>query len=281
MQSSIAAIKETPSSLPLATSPDAAAEDVQLYAHQQSIAERMPDEILQYFIFSQLDPKSLLFTVPQVSKQWRRVCQLMKDVHLDLGSWLATNMMVPVEALAGWRQTPMMLDSGAGEGWTTGLCALFPFATKVTLGTQRYNYASWTRDEHLAAVAANCPGIKHATINCCRLSHDGVMAFADKYPDLTHALMYQCHNLEDETLIELGKKCRGITQIAFTCLDDCGALSAEAVSEFADECPELTHADFNECSFLTQEAMIALADKCSGLTHVVVLCKYTFNCACL
>ena len=266
MQSSTVALKEA-SSLPLATSlsnPDDAVGTAQL-EHQQLI-EQIPDEILQYFIFSVLDPKSLLFAVPQVCKKWRRACQQMKGVHLDLGSWFG-NKVTPVEVLAGWRQTPMMLG-GAGGGWATGLCALFPCVTSVTLGSKVYNHKYWIRDEHLVALAANYPRITHATIDCRYLLHDGVIAFADKNPGLTHVMLYQCNNLSDDTLIALGKKCRGITQIAFTNLDSPPELSAEAVSAFAGTCPGLTHADFNECSALTEAAPLALADKCSGLTHV-------------
>lgn len=115
MQSSTAAIKETSTSLPLATTSDGtAAGDAQRHAHQQSVAERIPEEIWQNFVFPHLDPKTLLIIVPQVSKTWRRICQLLKDVHLDLGSWF-TGMRVPVEVLAGWRQTPMMLDSSGAS----------------------------------------------------------------------------------------------------------------------------------------------------------------------
>ena len=44
--------------------------------------EWLQDEIL-CIVFSQLDAKTLMVSVPQVCKLWRALCQDIQDVHLD------------------------------------------------------------------------------------------------------------------------------------------------------------------------------------------------------
>lgn len=78
---------------------------------EEATIELLQDEVL-CTIFSHLDTKTLMLSIPQVCRVWRAVCQDMVDMHLDLGS----GINVPVEVFAGWKQTPFMMSSSGGGG---------------------------------------------------------------------------------------------------------------------------------------------------------------------
>ena len=104
--------------------------------------EVLPDEIL-LIVLSLLDDKMLMSIVPQVSKRWRKLCPQINNVHLNF-SWVGRGKKVPFEVLAGWFQQQQMqtVDGGGGggaasagrEGWTSGMCEVFPRTTSITMG---------------------------------------------------------------------------------------------------------------------------------------------------
>ena len=128
----------------------------------------MQDEVLR-IVLSYLDAKTLMIAVPQVCKFWRSMCQELDGVHLDFRWW--RKKKVPLQVVAGWRVLPTLLqmakgaDSGgdgpegdgaaAGGGaqqggrWASGMCALFPHTTSVTMHE--------VEDAHLLALADKCP----------------------------------------------------------------------------------------------------------------------------
>ena len=170
--------------------------------------EWLQDEIL-CIVFSNLDAKTLMVSVPQVCKLWRALCQDIQDVHLDFSWWCKKDedgdlkeKDVPVKVLAGWRQTPFMLSGedggstgGCAEeacGWKTGLCELFPQTASVTMGGEN------VQDAHLLALADKCPGITLADFyGCGKLTDAAVVAFADKCLGITHADFVGCFNLTE------------------------------------------------------------------------------------
>ena len=237
--------------------------------------EWLQDEIL-CIVFSNLDAKTLMVSVPQVCKLWRALCQDIQDVHLDFSWWGKKNRWgilegkdVPVEVLAGWRQMPFVAGSGDGgstdgcaeeeSGWKTGLCELFPRTASVTMGGEN------VQDAHLLALADKCPGITRADFSECRkLMNAAVLALADKCPGITHADFRGCRNLTDAAVVALADKCPGLMHANFR---GCRKLTDAAVVVLADKCPGITHADFRECENLSDAAVVALADKCPGITH--------------
>ena len=211
------------------------------------------DEVL-CIILSLLDAKTLLIAVPQVCKFWRSMCKELDGVHLDFRWW--GEKKVPLQVVAGWRVLPTLVavgsadcvgdvsaegdEAAAGAGaqqegrWASGMCALFPGTTSVTMGRGQE-----VKDAHLLALADKCRG-------------------------LTHADFQGCWNLTDAAVLELADKCRGLTHAAFA---GCDQLTDAAVLAFADKCLGLTHANFWGCENLTDAAVLGLADKCRGLTH--------------
>eukprot|EP00729_Bicosta_minor_P023763 gene23763-biopygen18357 len=177
--------------------------------------ERMPPEVMLK-ILSQLDGKTLVVAVPQVCKLWRALCKDIRNVHLDF-SWCERYVTIPVEVLAGWKQTAFVTRTrkntartermlrrnsrgggggGAGNtaesGWTTGMCELFPRTTSVTMSGDRIE------DAHLMVLADKCPGITHVKFRRCKnLTDAAVLALADKCPGITHADFCWCRNLTD------------------------------------------------------------------------------------
>ena len=120
--------------------------------------ERIPPEVLLK-VLSQLDGKTLMASVPQVCQRWRTACSAIRNVHLDFSWWKGGK--IPVEVLAGWRQTTFgkkaqrtkrMLRRGggniAGDVWKTGMCELFPRTTSITMV-----YRHGVEDSHLLALA--------------------------------------------------------------------------------------------------------------------------------
>ena len=232
--------------------------------------ERLPPEVM-LSVLSQLDSKTLVFAVPQVCKQWRALCQNIRNVHLDF-SW-GRGVNVPVEVLAGWRQTPFILSAGGGVStrvtrrssaaadaarWRTGLCELFPRTTSVTMRKTQ------VEDAHLMALADKCPGITHANFNGCKnLTDAAVLALAAKCPGITHADFRRCGNLTDAAVLALADKCPGFTLVDFS---GCENLTDAAVVALADKCPGIMHANFYDCENLTHamwEAVQTQRPNCS------------------
>eukprot|EP00729_Bicosta_minor_P032579 gene32579-biopygen23364 len=236
--------------------------------------EWLQDEVL-CIIFSNIDAKTLMVSIPQVSRLWRALCQDILDVRLDFSWWDEKDddghlegKHVPVEVLAGWRQTPFMLSGGddgrtnggaeGARGWKTGLCELFPRTTSVIIRDTAV-------DAHLMALADKCRGITRADFRGCEdLTDAAVLALADKCRGITRADFGWCENLTDAAVLALADKCPGITRAYFY---RCDQLTYAAVLALADKCPGITHAAFDGCGQLTDAAVLALADKCPGITH--------------
>lgn len=230
----------------------------------------LPDEIVCVFI-SQLDAETLMFIIPQVCKRWRALCQDVRNVHLNFSGWQGA---IPVQALAGSRQPPMMLDSISSDGsnsakecgWKTGLCELFPHTTSVTMNGGRcpMRRCSTVEDAHLTALAEKCPEIAHANFGLCtNLTNEAVIALANKCRGIKHANFHLCLGLTDVAVIELAKKCSTMTHVNFS-----GnlLLTDKAVVVLAANCPEMTSVSFNSCRNLTDTSLLALAHKCPKLT---------------
>ena len=207
------------------------------------------DEVL-CIILSQLDAMTLMIVVPQVCKFWRSMCQEFSDVHLDFRWWWRKK--VPLEVLTGWRVLPALLttgvvggdscESGCGGGgaqqkecWVSGICALFPHTTSITMCEQQE-----IKDAHLLTLAAKCRGLTHVRFNnCLYLTDAAVVGLADKCRGLTHAEFWGCDNLTDAAVLELADKCRGLTHVDFI---GCWKLTGAAVRVLADKCLGLIYA---------------------------------------
>eukprot|EP00729_Bicosta_minor_P032568 gene32568-biopygen30351 len=206
--------------------------------------EWLQDEVL-CIVFSQLDPKTLMVSVPQVCKLWRAVCQDIQDVHLDFSWWRGIitppasggGPKIPAEVFAGWRQAPLT----AGGGLKTGLCELFPRTTSVTMNGG-YNYWYGEIDDIWM----------HDVID---VTNAAVVALADKCSGITYADFSDIEELTDVAVMALADKCPGITHAAFSF---CPNLTDAAVIALADKCPGITHANFYECENLTDAAMEAV-----------------------
>ena len=174
--------------------------------------EWLPNEIMN-IIFSNLNAKTLMVSIPQVCKRWRALCQDVENVHLDFSWWgeidglgFLKDKRIPAKALSGWRKTPFLSGSAGGGSrssmkaarcWKSGLCELFPRTTSVTMGGE------YVEDAHLIALAADkfCTGITRACFGGGRnLTDAGVFALAHKSTacgGLTHVYFNECSNLTD------------------------------------------------------------------------------------
>ena len=217
------------------------------------------DEVL-CIILLLLDAKTLMIAVPQVCKFWRSMCQELDSVHLDFRWW--GEKKVPLEVVAGWRVLPTLAVAGCANGggggsaegdeaaaddaapeeerWASGMCALFPHTTSVTMA-----YEQGVEDAHVHALADKC--------HKCR--------------GLTHANFYDCDQLTDAAVLALADKCRGLTHANFR---GCDNLTDAAVLELADKCRGLTHAEFYECRNLTDAAEAAIAKQHPGVFRWIV-----------
>ena len=227
--------------------------------------ERLPNEVL-HDILSRLDGKTLLVCVPQVCRRWRALCQDIQGVHLEFSWWKEGDGTVPVEVLAGWKQTPFILGAGGGIStrvtrrssaaadaarWRTSLCELFPRTTSVTM-----KGGNNVEDAHMMALADKCRGITHADFGGCKkLTDAAVVALADKCPGIMYADFSDCENLTDAAVVALADKCTGITHADFGW---CENLTDAAVVALADKCPGITHADFYGCPNVTGAAKATL-----------------------
>ena len=128
----------------------------------------VPNEIL-IIILSQLDPKTMMIVVPQVCKFWRSMCQELIGVHLDFRWWVKKN--VPLEVLAGW----VNLSDDDGR-WKSGLCALFPGSTSVTLMSLQE-----IEDKHVKVLSDTCHRLTRVDFERCdNLTDTAVLKLADK-----------------------------------------------------------------------------------------------------
>ena len=258
--------------------------------------EWLQDEVL-CIVFSNLDARTLMVSIPHVCKLWRALCQDIPGVHLDFG-WLGEG--VPVEVLVGSQLRPLAGGDGSKQtnssrgadagGWKSGLCELFPYTTSVTIGPT-FGDCNHLTDAAMLALADKCRGITHADFSRCydlmdaavivladkcrgitrvyfgdcgKLTDAALLALADKCPGITHADFSLCLNLTDVAVIALAGKCPSITYVNFSW---CRNLTDAALLALAEKCPGITYADFGGCMNLTDVAVIALAGKCPGITH--------------
>ena len=266
--------------------------------------EWIPNEIL-CIILSLLDARTLMTVVPQVCKFWRSMCQELDGVHLDFMWWTreivqsdpanpgqqhgstspALIEKIPLEVVAGWRVADGAPSGAGADGtaaggreqqerrWTSGMCALFPRTTSVTMGGGQQ-----VEDAHLLALAGMCRGITHVDFHrCTHLTNAAVLELFDMCRGLTHVDFGECGQLTDAAVLGLAEKSRGRLTHATFCY--CWNLTDAAVTALADKCRGLTHVNFAGLVKLTDAAVIALA-KCRGLTHVdFELCPHLTDAA--
>ena len=157
-----------------------------------------------------LDLRTLLIVIPRVCRRWRKACQALVGVHLD------------IHRLWMWREIPMEFIASLGA------LTDFKGCDKLT-------------DEALIALADKCRGL--TTVNfwgCDRLTDKGVLALADKCRGLTVVSFPHCSSLTNAAVIELADKCRGLKKIE---VFGCWGVLDTAVIALADKCQQLTNAD--------------------------------------
>ena len=190
--------------------------------------EQLGDDVL-CVIFTFLDPKTLMITVPQVCKHWRNACKQVSYVHLDF-QWRAREKAIPVEVLAGW---PVLTLSGLPRpesSWATGLCEVFPRTASVTMRGAR-----GITDAHVIALADKCPGITCADFGGCKdLTDAALMALADKCANFTHVNFQGCNKLTNQALLAFAAKCSPITQLQQQIQINFDTLPAESRAHLKD-----------------------------------------------
>ena len=275
----------------------------------------VPDEVL-CIVFTYLDTKTLLITVPQVCRPWRNLCQELGGVELDFSQF--GDQLIPVEALAGW---PLQTapDGGGGDhaatqgcAWKTGACDLFPRAVSATMGLEAdFVFDQGVVDAHVVVMATKCTELKHASFgHCSNLTDKALVGLAKNCAGIQHANFSWCKHLTDAALCVLATKCSGLAHVDFrgcrmvtdagvvaladncpglthACFYACGKLTDAAAIALARRCRRLAHADFGNCANLTDKAVIALAVHCRGLTHAnfydcnltdAAVCALASNC---
>ena len=202
---------------------------------------QMPDELLLSLI-SKVDPKSLMVTVPQVCKRWRRLCQQLKGVYLDFDWWEGGE--VPVEAL-------------------DNVCTLFPFTAKI-----RSNGVF--KDMHLLKLI-KCQGIVHADFSgSAGLTDCFVGIFLARCPLLTYVDFSGSSLLTDFVLIALAELCGELKHVDVNDCDEDGSslnnpnpLTGASLTALAKGCPKLMHIDFDfNLDSLTAEHLELMANNC-------------------
>ena len=133
----------------------------------------LPDEVLEV-VFNFCDDRTLMMTIPAVSRRWLGVCQ-MRPAAIDL-TW----------AVRG--NSCAITDAGLA-----GLVLRFPKLWRLDL--------SWCKnvtDGGVAAVAAACPNLQHLGLSGCKTVTDGgLTAVAAGCPNLQHLDLRDCANVTD------------------------------------------------------------------------------------
>ena len=108
----------------------------------------LPDEVLEV-VFNFCDARTLMMTIPAVSRRWLGVCQMLRPAAIDL-TW----------AVRGYRCA--ITDAGLA-----GLVLRFPNLRHLNLNRCRN-----VTDGGLTAVAAGCPNLQHLNLSGCKTVTD-------------------------------------------------------------------------------------------------------------
>jgi len=221
--------------------------------------ESLPNDVW-CIIFSHVDPKTLLTAVPQVCKQWRESCQELSDVALDFHWCLRQRPSNLHQALAGtWQK-----DSVKKAGFVTGICKIFPRASKLILGPNVLQQN--INDDFLLAIAHGCYGFTVANFfKCDQITNVAVIAMAERCPQIETVDFSYCRNLTDVAVVALAKGCPNITSATFA---NCYDLTDKSLVSLAEGCPGLKTVTFPFVSNLTDKAVVALAKGCPHIAEV-------------
>ena len=188
-------------------------------------------------VFCNLDPKSLLITVPSICKFWRQTCQEMRNAEIHFAWWDA---VLPAEAVV-----------------TTS--RLFRFSSSA-----KFDQKLKIQDNHVTSMTRCCSGIKTVDFTSCNLLTDAaVIASAQGCKDITSVDFASCTLLTDAAVIALAQNCSGITRVDFF---ECDDLTNTVVIALAQSCIGMTSVRYGMWDNLTDAAVIAIAENCSSIT---------------
>ena len=84
----------------------------------------------------------------------------------------------------------------------------------------------------------------------------------------------QCHGVEDEDIMELAARCRGLSSLD---VSYCTKLTDGGLMHVADCCPELASLYITGCSGLTDELLLYTAKRCHGLLVLSLTCPCVYS----
>ena len=146
-------------------------------------------------VFSLCDDRAQVMTLPEVSKQWRRISQqnAAKITVIDL-TWAEAVSKSPFAD----HDRCAITDAGIAR-----LVQRFPNLKHIDL-----SYCDNVTDGGLEAVAAGCPDLQHLGLRWCKkVTNGGLQAIAARCPKLQHLDLFGCENVTDGGLTAIRDGC--------------------------------------------------------------------------
>ena len=146
-------------------------------------------------VFSLCDDRAQVMTLPEVSKQWRRISQqnAAKITVIDL-TWAEAVSNAPFAD----HDRCAITDAGIAR-----LVQRFPNLKHIDL-----SYCDNVTDGGLEAVAAGCPDLQHLGLRWCKkVTNGGLQAIAARCPKLQHLDLFGCENVTDGGLTAIRDGC--------------------------------------------------------------------------
>jgi F-box/leucine-rich repeat protein 2/20 len=219
--------------------------------------ESVPDELLLQ-IFSCLGGRTLLVSVPHVSRRWRGVCQRMLGVHFDL-TWCTSP--IPQGGLAWFRGLFPHADSvtlGVGSGLTDAMVSELPALKSACLYDCDLLTKLGTRQ-----LAVDSPDLHTLDLSWCNLT-DGSVYSVYSLRHLVSVSFYQCHRLTDQFVRHLVESCAHLEDLN---LGYCNALTDYSGIGLAQ--PGIVRLFLEGCRF-TDATLFALAAGCPALSKLAL-----------
>jgi hypothetical protein len=259
--------------------------------------DKLADELVLE-IFTRLDDRTLVASVPGVCRRWRSVCRDTRSVCINMHSILYGG----VAWHAGRRRanggragaTPERQRESQAALWVhrndamgptlaAGIVRRFCYVVAVTMVDEMHeNVAkaviescprlrSFTGSnvciECVAALTRYCPKLTSVAFpySYNRLIDASVIVLAHGCPRLTSVNMRSCGSLTDVAVVALAKGCPLLTVVN---LCQCDQVTDVGVLALAERCPLITEIDLSWCDLLTDAAVVALAKQCSRIKRV-------------
>ena len=183
---------------PAPVAPDLASKDDEAAAAAalaipQATLGALPDEVLEV-VFNCCDARTLMMTIPAVSRRWLGVCQ-MCPAAIDL-TWAVRTV--------GYMTTCAITDAGLA-----GLVLRFPNLRHLGLSRCR-NVA----DGGVEAVVAGCPNLRHLDLSRCEnVTDGGLEAVAARCPNLQHLGLFCCKKVTDSGVEAVAAGCPNLQHL--------------------------------------------------------------------